>query len=892
MYKSELLDRYCSLDRTSCEKEVLSFSELMQMFNKFEINSKKVGDELLSRGSVVNDTQEKKFKVIYDGRVEYYVDPNLRDIIDLCLWVLADGKLLECSDTHDSKLFEYMRDSIPGLFGYESECRKYFTSVLVIPDDFDIDNQDCLSYIDKIFWGSIDKVVIPGSVDVETLVNILEDRKISVQYKAKINIAFLSKDLKEEIDMVGGMSKVYDINNLYEHFQDELDLLYESLIRFNAIDSSTLYTGSDSLKVIENRYALAVKLYDYLDKDTKNFNYILIRLENNNPLILTLIGSLCAVLCYFNSKKPIVDLDSAIANHFQDMVIQVTRGDILSPYNSLRRLTKISEAIEQSLPSIYKSVLRKGDRRNPVNSLPLGLVNREQCYLFPLTMFLSYIGDKKLRCSTGSDDLKILSLPKDKDIPLVISECTLDNITVHEGVKLKLSDSEYSTTKLFNGKMIEHIKDTSDGTLLEDIKFKKDYVSDIFAHIGSNDIGFEGSGAKLTLHDWILNPTLSSLEVVENYLHNIIKAPNLNVNLEEDFSTLLHKILGFSNEEEYSEVFRCVEWDDGLTAKTSVVNGVAISKSSFKSINYAKSEFYQAICEMITSVLASEGINRYVTIHDILLGTMEIDGSTQLYIFYCPVNPEVIWLSSENGEFESYEDSESNKILSIEKDWLCGIPDSMLIEYKSELLGRVYENSFMLSEFDTSDFDNLKKNTDSSVLDRYLTLNAKFRLLSDETLSDITLNDNISEEVQTQLIEKISESPNILDVSFIPNDAIDNYKKSCIWFIVTKFIGFNCNIPTLFELEEKTVGSQEYGLTVMQYLYSDYYNIIGSEHLEELATIVSPDKHLKYARVINPFGGVLRDRSILSLPDKEKVFCTTNGPGISRKYQYINSRFV
>ena len=887
---------YCELEDVDLEEEVVDFQGLLSKLNRFQVNSTPFGDLLMEGGNVLADFKSK-VRVVLDSSIEYYCNANLLDVVNLCLWVLFDGKLLRCdSSEDDNKVFEYLRDTIPGVFSKirTTETQSYFTSSLVISEDFDFNSKESLEYLDKVFWGRIKWVIVPASVDAHLLLNELNTRNVNVHLISKESFATINESLENEIKSVGGKSQVYDFSKVYELYEKELSTLQTNLNYFSTKDKTLHQAGPTILRAIEDRYELIVKIYNTLSVEAESYKCLLVNIDNSNPYIARIIGSVCAVYSYFTGKRVIMDSTHAIYKYFESMLYDIAKGNMLSPYVALKRLSNIENDIREVNSSMFRGVLRKGDRVNPVVSTPLSLLNRQPCYLFPFTMFISYLSDKKLKSTTDTNnDMKILTFPKDRDIPINIKESSIDNIPEHECVKLVLPEEYYSINQLFHEDTYSHLESENKSFLLEQEGFRKDCASTLFEYLRHGDIGFEGDEAKVVLHDWILNPSLESLEIVKKYLPIIIDAPNWEGNLEyEDFTNLLHKILGFKDEEEYTKIFQCAEWSDIEVPTTTSESGISISKGSFKSVNYEKTEFYQGVCEMITSVLANESIDRYVTIHDIMLATIEQDGFTNLYIMYCPLNPEVLWVSSENGGIEDGEGGEVSDLYSVERDRLIGIPDTLLIFNDSEESAYLESNVDRMYYFDTSDFGDLEKDTDKSELDKHKALDAKFRIDNSELMKKL-LNPEDFDRLEIQkAISEVMIAPNILDVSYIPEEYRDNYRKLCLWYISTMFLGFNSTIPTIFQLGDKSIGSKDYGMTVMQYLYCDYYNVIGSENLEELATIISPDKHLKYARVINPFGGILRDGNIFANPNKSKLFCTTSAPGLSRKYQYTNSRFI
>lgn len=891
------LDRFCSLDRVEVEKLIVNFNELLGLLNKFRIDSKPLGDMLKAKITSFTTSSGDKVKLCYESGAEYFCNSNIIDIFELAIAVLSTEKLLVCIDDLEDTLFKYLKDTIPSVFENSDSIPEFYETTLVIPSEFS--ESDCEEYLSKVLWGRINKLIVPGNVKLNSVLSYIQNNNMVIHCKE--TFVQLTDSMKKELDSVQ-KDCVFNFSEVFDEYKDRLENLQSVFSELSQQDKTSRLTGPSSLNVVSGRYDLIVKMYHTLSIKASGVTHLLVSVNTTNPFVLEIIGSICATYSYFNNVKIIVDEKHAIYPKIVSMIQDISRGDMLSPYVSLQRINNIRKDVDLLNDSMLRGVLRNGDRRNPVVSLPLKITNDAPCYLFPLNMFIAYSGDKKMSSESSQGRYKILTLPQQKVIDIHIKECTLDNIPEYEGVKLVLPDDYTSKESLFNSNMIEHLQYELKDTLVNDEKFRKSYASIILEYLKKGDIGFEGSGAKLELHDWILNPSLKALDVIKDYLPVAMDSPNWDSSLDNrEFGNLYHKILGFQNEEEYRYLYKPGDWDDTEVADSSVQDGIVVSRGTFKSLNYEKEEFYASVCEMITSILVNESDclgntigYKYVSLHDLLLATMEKDGVKQVYVLYCPSNSKMLWLSTENGDLASIleESDDTLEIFSVEKDTLSGISDSLLnFSDVREMASYVGHNIDNLLDFDTKDFNSLELE-----VDKHRVLDVKFNIQESE-IYELSYSEDDSGESEEKLKQKvlnICKANNVLDVSYIPSEYRDLYCKTCLWNISTRFIGFPSNIPEVFSFEEESgiVNTSDYGITILQYLYSDNYNVIGYQNLEELATIVSPEKHLKFARVINPFGGIMRDGNLLSLPNKSKLFCTTGEPGSANLYQYINSRFI
>lgn len=855
------LELFSNVEGVTLEELVMSFGDLMNELDKFWINERSFGnilsEDISNLSLTPDDIVQNKIRITYEDD-NYYCNCSLGDILEMCLLLISRGRALRIDTVDDSKLYELLVNSFSYLFSDSqySIVPAFLKNAIIIPSHFDITNEESIKLLNSIFWDRIERIIIPESVNSQDILKLVPVGNTIIQSKDKVNI--LKESLREELNGVDS-SKVFDLDDVLSKFENELNSFSTNLAYFERGNSQLSAAYSSIIDPIEKRYELLIKMYNELEKIGNEKEYMIINWKTTNPYQLELLGSLCAVYSYFTGTKVLTDINQAGYQYFEKTLLEIVKGNNLSPYLSYKRYLNIKKEIDELKPSMFRSVLRKGGRINPVVSFPFNVKNEQPVYILPLNMFLSYSEDEKLKEVVTNNNSCILTLPRNKDIMINIRECVIDDIKSNESAKLKLRDD-------FGSNLPEG--------------FTKDLCKDtMLNYLSSGDICFEGGDGKLVLHDWILNPSRESIEVISEYLNNIFAIPNSDSEIRDtDYSILLRKVLGFDSLSNFSSIYDTEEWNTGVTSSSSDFNGEIISKSRFSSYNYEKSEFYSSVCEIISSVLHNQEDNNsgynYVTIHDLMLATAEVGGKTEVYIVYCPLNPEIMWYVCETGSISSY---------TLETDKLSGIPDSLINigSERNEVLSHYLENLNTLINCDYEAVNYLKSDEDKLTACDYISKieNSEFSISEGANLM--------------KLVTEIADSHNILEVkTYLSEKDIELYRKLCLWFISTKFVGFNSEIPNEYPTNGSTYSSEEYGITTLSYLYGDYYNVIGYENLNELESIISPEKHLKYCRIINPYGGVLRSGGILLAPEMNRVFCTTGGPGKSYKYQYTNSRFI
>lgn len=870
------LSLFCDIDSVKLEEELMSFARLLVELDRFKVNGLALG-QLLNKGireiSLTPDiVEDNKIKIEFeeDG---YYCNCALGDILDTCILLLSKGKALRCDTVGSGELYEYFHGLFPFMFSMSSYSviPQYFKGTIIISKDFSLElNRDILK---GIYWERIEKVILSETISTR---DFLKEIKIyNAVILSKDNTSVSKKSIEEELESLD--SEYISMDDVLIDFNDRLKEFGKNCLLFNQMSKNVPFSAYVNIrKNIESRYELVLEIYAKLCELGKDKKYLFINFNTTNVYILELIASLCAVYCNFNGVKAIMDEQHAGYTFFEKTIFELNRGNFIPPYLGYKRLLGIRRDLNNLDYSSIQPVLRKGGRSNLVVSYPLGMTNSKPVYLFPLNMFISYSEDIKLSAVPANNRPCLITVPRNKDISISIKDGKLDDLSMYESVKL------FSMTKPLSDKLsddaIDYLKGALGSEELANEFMQSVLVSDMLDYLDSGEISFEGGNGKLVLHDWILNPTVEAIDVVKNYLNSIFTLPNSEQEESynsENFQNLLIKILGFSSEDEIDSIYDVTEWSTDVTSVVHNTDGATMSKSTFASTNYEHSEFYNSVCEMITSVLASSSESqeyKYVTIHDLMLATANIDGQEKIFVAYCPMKPEMLWYVNETGEFPCNTIEKGNMSCLTSNLVNLGSNDNEL-RFFFESINNMYSAQF--------DPINDLRDDDPYRVIAYDQLSKIFNFVSDKS-GGFDLN-------------SLSESDSVFDLyKYFSEDELEFCKKLALWFISTKFIGFNCSIPTLFPVKdsELPISRSVYKFSTLQYLYSNYYDVLGYENLEELENIISPQKHLKYCRVVSPYGGILRSEAFMLNPELGRVFCTTPNPGVFDSYQYVNSRFI
>ena len=913
MNVSKYIELYKINGNIESEAIILSFSKLLDKFDKFIVGGESLKSRLedTSMGyKITADNESNNYVSIryIDNGVEqtYYCPSGMDEVLRVCLVLLAGENYVVCKDTNlDGDCFEFIKSALSPfkVFEQPEERPGYYNQYFVLPV-VDLSSEDWTELNNSINWTDIKRVIVPSNIDAQKFYDLLGRNMII--YGSTMVYTFPN-------DCMSEVKTVKEDNKSTVNFYDCIGSLDKELVNLaNLLDMLADNTGNnisvDQFRDCKQRFILIRKCRDRLVEGSRDSDYVTV--PNNGitkDSYCRLVGGLCASLTVFNKKRIILDCSRRVYYHYRDTVYKLIEGNYISPYYGLKRFYGMKSDLESDSPSNYKFSLIRENKLNDTISYPVMVENNQECYLFPLKMFFSFAVDTSIKNDISVENKVRVTLMRQK-YSISVGDYDITNLDSDKCSRLVLQEGYGKLGKIFENEgsddfnAVKNICSVSE-LLGDKILFEDDVEVE---QLGSFSFSFkvknsdEDLSDKLVLHDLILGKPVSNdwLTLLMLYIISMQKKPNKS-DPKEDVDNLaksMLKALGVDlakGKNSISSLFDCSEWTtDEKASKSTDGDGVVFSEKAFKSVNYQKSEFYSCVCDIISNFIKeATGNSTYVTLHDIMLCSRYVnENQTDFYIMYYPVKPKVTWATvkhsiqksgDEDGTPEEFDTEYLNRDTELYLDScrkMEAMPDFIFTRDKQEEINNMYISYLKINDF----YQTIENRDNADTVDELL---SELRLRDKKELMYDAMDKIDSQEEFDNFISNSVNCHNIFDYhGYFSEEEINGFELQALWFIATQFIGEKC-----------LVGDNN-KLTVLELLYSNYYNVIGYENLEELSTLISPEKHLYYSRVINPFGGVIRTGNVGESFKSDRadkfVLCCTNGPEDSKVIQIISNKYV
>lgn len=882
------------LSKGSNRREV-KITELVKHFEKFECAGTPVFSNI---GAFVNgkvatgDGKEVKIKDTVTN-VEYgYYDRSTSDILFIIMELLAEYDELDIVVDDVAKLKED-----PDLYyplytwdlngGGENGPWVYRPESLVIPNDFTL--EEIKELIQKVNMEDNPKVIIPvkEEYDANEISEFYGDQNVIIfspsKVREKIVIPGFENIPKKEIACVSEMLDGNE-NNLLKAFISSL----EDKLR------SPKQADVDRDSLLTNYYKIILEIYYRISSGIKDIKYLYVDLVNKQfgASGLNTMLEILAVISVFKNVEIIFPekFDSSLEQTFVNAICEINSGIVGSLPNRVVRALKMREALMSPMSVLIEDKILLNTKYYK-GSL-LGVRGNADCYVIPLRKLYTSIESRNF----GTVGVLLSTVKKTSELQFTNSSSVSESECVHlvdptffngeEGsqsirfqnygeyaalrkdiISKESEDNtpfpfpkDFSGTRensfrevVFNEKKLQESRIIFEDSLLSQIEYG---LIDIDGYERSSEE--EDTSSKLRLTDWICNPNKEAVEAVRKFARDLF--PSNSFEQEPNEELMVRRLLGIDLNSDKSPDFSSnktiTNFSHEVGQKQIEVDGAYRSIGRLKSSTHEQIEFYSALCSILSKYLSKElrpdgKRYNYVTVNDLMLGVKDLEGGgKELYIVFYPMR-------------ETYP---------------CWINKGAAISVKNAELGIVFPN-------------NLSINPDSKIIDNLMkaVISETKSALKDGSVSFFVDKDFIDFEIFMEALSKyddtmvFSSDPNIVRVSVYnesePRKAlIDVLKESVEWedkekqqlltlyFFATKYVG--CKIKCLNELyEQKSMKlpgniSFEDLPSVMEWNTASYYNAIGSRNLDELNDIIPVSKSIDLCRVINPFGGVLRDDAV------------------------------
>lgn len=891
----ELADRF--LNRGSKEREV-TVTELVEHFRKFACAGTLVFGRIQDflDGNILDwDMKAVKITDRVSG-IEYgYYDGSPSDIFFILMELLAEYDQLKI--VVDS---EEMLKLDPLLYhplytwdinGGESGPWVYRPKSLVIPNDFTL--EDIEKLIRKVNMENDPVVILPVKEEFDA-------NEISELYGEQNVKIFSPSKVREKISVSGfeniPKSKIAYVSELLNG--NENKSLKAFIDALESKKNNPKQASSEGDTILSEYYKLILEIYYRISSKIKENTYLYVDLVKGVKIgdnkqfgdfgLSTMLEILAVVSVFKNVEIIFPDhFDSSLEQIFVNAICEINSGIVGSLPNRLVRVLKMREALKSPMSVLVEDNILLNTKYYK-GSL-LGVRGNADCYVIPLRRLYPSIESRNF----GKVGVLLSTVKKTSELQFTDSSKIYESECVHlmdpafikydENESERFQDYKYYDT--LRKKIIEN--ETADDTPFKfprdfsgtsessfrEVKFSEKSLQEsriifedsLLSQIESGYIDIDGykrdfevedECVQLRLTDWICNPNEEAVNVVRQFARDLFPANSFEQEPNEEL--MVRRLLGidFNSNVKSSDLSsnkNVMKFSNKVCQKQIEIDGAFRSIRRLESSTHEQIEFYSALCLILSQYLSKElrpdgKRYNYITINDIMLGVKDLeDGKKELYIVFYPMR-------------ETYP---------------CWVNNGSVMSVKNTELGLVFPN-------------NLSIDNDSEIIKNFITsvISETKTVLKNGNVSFYVNKDFIDFEIFMKALlqyddnEVFNEEEDNVRVSVYKdpryrNVLINELKKSVEWenkdkqqlltlyFFATKYV--SCKIKCLNELcEQGSINlSDKISFddlpSVMEWNTANYYNAIGSRNLDELNDIIPVKKSIDLCRVINPFGGVLRD---------------------------------
>lgn len=893
----ELADRF--LNRGSKEREV-TVTELVKHFEKFVCADTPVFRNIQNflDGNVLSgDMKAVKITDSVSG-IEYgYYDGSPSDIFFILMELLAEYDQIKI--VVDS---EEMLKLDPLLYhplytwdinGGESGPWVYSPKSLVIPNDFTLEEIEEL--IQKVNMEDDPVVILPVKEEFDA-------NEISELYGEQNVKIFSPSKVREKISVPGfeniPKSKIAYVSELLNG--NENKSLKAFIDALESKKNNPKQASSDGDTILSEYYKLILEIYYRLSSKIKENTYLYVDLVKGVKIgdnkqfgdfgLSTMLEILAVVSVFKNIEIIFPDnFDPSLEQIFVNAICEINSGIVGSLPNRLVRVLKMRDALMSPMSVLVEDNILLNTKYYK-GSL-LGVRGNADCYVIPLRRLYSSIESRNF----GKVGVLLSTVKKTSELQFTDSSKIHESDCVHlvdpSFFKSDENESEserfqdYKDYDTLRKKIIEN--ETADDTPFQfprdfsgtsessfrEVKFSEKSLQEsriifedsLLSLIESGYIDIDGynrasavkdEDVQLRLTDWICNPDEKAVDVVRQFARDLFPANSFEQEPNEEL--MVRRLLGidFNSNVKSSELSsnkNVMKFSNKVCQKQIEIDGAFRSIRRLESSTHEQIEFYSALCLILSQYLSKElrpdgKRYNYITINDIMLGVKDLkDGKKELYIVFYPMRETYpCWVN--NGDAISVKNAKLGIVF----------PNNLSIDSDSEIIKNFMES--VISETKTVlKNGNVSFYVNKDFIDFEIFMKALLQYddngVFNEEEDDIRVSVYNDPEYRNFLINKLKKS--------VEWENKDKQQLLTLYFFATKYV--SCKIKCLNELYEQGSMSLSDKISfddlpsVMEWNTANYYNAIGSRNLDELNEIIPVNKSIDLCRVINPFGGVLRD---------------------------------